>query len=263
MSEKTVHLVILAGASGFAEDKDEARHLRQEQIMPALERGESVIIDFGAVKYATQSYVHALLSEPLHKYGELLLDRLEFRNCSTTVQNVIGLVVDYTFSGFPDPELTSALRTASEPPRQVFISHAQSDGRLAKRIAEALQARRFRVWFDDEPLGGMRMGASWSRKLDAALRESDALLVLLTPAAAHSKSIEYEVSYALGSFAYRGRVVAVTLGASASPAKSEIQWNFPAIRLVQLSDANPGADDLDAIEQALLAGEPSLAAQCA
>ena len=96
-----IKLRLNAGIRGFAEDKDYARGLRQAKILPALESGNEVALDFGRVKYATQSFVHTLIGEALQKYGEPILDKLEFQNCSPQVRSVIELVVDYSLSGFP------------------------------------------------------------------------------------------------------------------------------------------------------------------
>lgn len=92
---------LAAGIAGFAEDKDYARTLRQEKILPGLESGGSVTLDFALVKYATQSFVHALIGEALKKHGEPVLDRIEFQNCTPQLQSVIELVVDYSLGGFP------------------------------------------------------------------------------------------------------------------------------------------------------------------
>ncbi len=97
--KKTIELK--PGIVGFAEDKDQARIIRLNTILPALERGDNIVIDFRHVKYATQSFIHALLGETLYKYGEDLLDRVEFKNCTPQLQSVIELVVDYSLGGFP------------------------------------------------------------------------------------------------------------------------------------------------------------------
>jgi hypothetical protein len=91
-----------SGVNGFAENKDQAKELRIRQILPALEQGSPVILDFAAVKYATQSFVHALIGEALQRQGEQALELIEFRNCSDAVRSVIELVVDYSLGGFVD-----------------------------------------------------------------------------------------------------------------------------------------------------------------
>jgi len=97
-----MRIQVPSGSNGFAEDKDEARVLRIEKLLPALERGEGILLDFSKVNYATQSYIHALVGEALQKFGDQVLDKLEFKNCSASVRSVIELVVDYSLAGFPD-----------------------------------------------------------------------------------------------------------------------------------------------------------------
>lgn len=95
-----IHIELRAAADRFAEDKDEARRLRLNKILPALQRGDQVVLDFAAVSYATQSYVHALIGEALRKHGDPVLQLLEFKNCSPAVRGVVELVVDYSLGGF-------------------------------------------------------------------------------------------------------------------------------------------------------------------
>jgi hypothetical protein len=89
---------------GFAEDKNEAKEIRVSRLMPALDKGEAVILDFAGVEYATQSYVHALIGEALKKFGDVVLDRIEFRDCSPQLRSLVELVVDYSLSGFPEQQ---------------------------------------------------------------------------------------------------------------------------------------------------------------
>jgi len=96
----TVTIEIPHGPRGFAEDKDVARNIRVSRVLPALEKGENVILDFTNVIFATQSFVHALIGQALKQYGEPVLDRIEFRNCSPQLRNIVDLVVDYSLGGF-------------------------------------------------------------------------------------------------------------------------------------------------------------------
>ena len=100
----TVQIVLKPGANRFAEDKEEARQIRLERVMPALERDDDVVLDFRNVSYATQSYIDALIGEVLQKHGEAALKNLEFKNCSGALKSVIELVVDYTLGGFPEKQ---------------------------------------------------------------------------------------------------------------------------------------------------------------
>lgn len=86
-------------AGSFAEDKDVAAGIRDGHLKPALESGQRIRLDFRAVEGATQSFVHALLSEPIRTKGPSVLDRIEFKNCNPTVRSVIEIVVEYSQLG--------------------------------------------------------------------------------------------------------------------------------------------------------------------
>jgi F0F1-type ATP synthase membrane subunit a len=83
----------------FAEDKDIARDLRKEQIQPALNRKEKVTIDFRNVSSATQSFIHALISEVIRVYGIDILEEISFQNCNSRIQTIIEIVVEYVQDG--------------------------------------------------------------------------------------------------------------------------------------------------------------------
>lgn len=79
----------------FAENKDAGREIRVTKILPALQQGEEVILDFDRVESATQSFIHSLISDALRQHGPQALDRIKFKSCSPTVKEMIGIVVEY------------------------------------------------------------------------------------------------------------------------------------------------------------------------
>jgi hypothetical protein len=86
---------VFAAAGDFAENKDVARQLRTEQLMPALDSGQKVVVDFEGVSLSTQSFIHALISDALRKHGARVLDNIQFRKCNPAVQALIATVCDY------------------------------------------------------------------------------------------------------------------------------------------------------------------------
>ncbi len=86
---------LIEHVGSFAENKDVARDLRLNNIIPALDRNEDVVIDFDGIDAATQSFVHALISDLIRRYGNDVLDSVAFKNCNETVQKIITIVVDY------------------------------------------------------------------------------------------------------------------------------------------------------------------------
>jgi hypothetical protein len=80
----------------FAEDKDAAASLRENIIRPAISVKEQVLLNFEGVSLATQSFVHALISDLLRTGGEEVLERLEFKGCAPGVRGIIETVVQYS-----------------------------------------------------------------------------------------------------------------------------------------------------------------------
>jgi hypothetical protein len=81
----------------FAENKDVAREIRQNFILPAIQNeDQSITVDFDGIDSSTQSFMHALISEVLQKHGETVLDRIEFKNCNKAIKSLIGTVVNYS-----------------------------------------------------------------------------------------------------------------------------------------------------------------------
>ena len=86
----------------FAANKDIARKLRVEKIIPSLENKEKVTIDFDKVEGATQSFIHALISDVLRKFGIDILDQIIFKTCNENVKAIITLVTRYMQAGLED-----------------------------------------------------------------------------------------------------------------------------------------------------------------
>ncbi len=83
-------------AGDFAENKDAARTLREERVRPLLVNGQEVVLDFKGVGLATQSFIHALLSDLIRTLGPDVLDLLAFRNCNENIEGLISIVIEYS-----------------------------------------------------------------------------------------------------------------------------------------------------------------------
>ncbi len=97
-----MRIELFALVGDFAEDKDAAAVLRESSIKPAISRREIVSLDFHYVTLATQSFMHALISDVLRVYGEDALDLLEFENCVEVVKGIISTVVQYSLDSLLD-----------------------------------------------------------------------------------------------------------------------------------------------------------------
>ncbi len=79
----------------FAGDKDEARSLRERLLEPALRAGESVDLEFQGVELATQSFIHALVSDLVRSRDLDALELMTFTNCNDSVRELVEIVVEY------------------------------------------------------------------------------------------------------------------------------------------------------------------------
>src|SRR3990167_6760114 len=89
----TIKLFPLTGS--FAENKDVAKAIRLNKILPALKKRQAIVLDFENVTGVTQSFIHALISDVLRKHGSEILDTISFKSCTETVQKIITIVIDY------------------------------------------------------------------------------------------------------------------------------------------------------------------------
>lgn len=82
-------------AGEFAENKDIAKQLRVEILMPELLKRKEVIVDFKGVKGATQSFIHALVSDPIREYKDIAFEKLAYKHCNDSVKEIIAIVYRY------------------------------------------------------------------------------------------------------------------------------------------------------------------------
>jgi hypothetical protein len=90
---KTIKIFEFAGS--FAQNKDKAKEIRQSYILPTLEKGKEIILDYKDVNDTTQSFTHALITEAIRLYGIDVLYKILFKNCNKSIQNIIEIVTRY------------------------------------------------------------------------------------------------------------------------------------------------------------------------
>ena len=79
----------------FAGNKDIAREIRLNEIVPFLNKEKTIILNFKDVDLATQSFIHALISDVIRKKGIDVLERIHFKGCNETIKKIIEIVIEY------------------------------------------------------------------------------------------------------------------------------------------------------------------------
>jgi hypothetical protein len=104
---------------------------------------------------------------------------------------------------------------------KVFLSYAKSDEKLARRIGDGLRHVGLTVW---DYRRDVLPGDLWAEKATKALRGSDAMVVLLTPDGVHSEQVRWEIEYALGSQAFKNRLIPVIIGSPDKIQRNSVPW---------------------------------------
>ena len=94
-----INIKLFERVGSFAENKDIARDIRVKEIIPALENNETVVLDFSKIDAATQSFMHALISDLIRKFGDDVLEKISFKSCNENVRKIIMIVIEYMQEG--------------------------------------------------------------------------------------------------------------------------------------------------------------------
>jgi hypothetical protein len=109
--------------------------------------------------------------------------------------------------------------------RSVFLSYASRDRDLAQKIGQKLSEAGLEVWDPDQEI---LPGADGMAELRAALDSASAIVVFISPDAMASRSVSYEIEYALGAKHLRGRLIPVTI----RPTK-DAPWILNSLQSIQ------------------------------
>jgi hypothetical protein len=78
----------------FEENVEEAARIRDSVITPAINEGRMVVLDFSGIRFATQSFVHALMYKVLRDCA-LIASSLSIANCTKSTREAILAVAGY------------------------------------------------------------------------------------------------------------------------------------------------------------------------
>jgi hypothetical protein len=130
----------------------------------------------------------------------------------------------------------------TEKGSKVFLSYARSDRDAVKKVGRQLQQAGFEIWDPDEEI---LPGADFSTELKTALDSAGAVVVFISPEAMDSRSVSYEIEYALGARHLRGRLIPVTI----RPTKNA-PWILGSLESVQYeSPSKTGRQIADLLSQ--------------
>ena len=105
---------------------------------------------------------------------------------------------------------------------RVFISHSDKDQAWANQIAQRLKEAGLQVW---DAADELYPGDNWHLEIGKALAAANAMIVLVSPAAAESKMLREEISYAIGVKKFKDRLIPVIVKPT-----SKMPWILKTMR---------------------------------
>jgi hypothetical protein len=131
---------------------------------------------------------------------------------------------------------------------KVFISYSSKDEALATRLVASLEDAGLDAWYQKREI---MPGDNWAEKIAQGLKESNAMVVLLTADALESDAVQSSISYALGEKAFNKRLIPVLVGDSKDFPSDRIPWIFKRLKTITLPRDDTNNDQFKQIVQVL------------
>ncbi len=128
---------------------------------------------------------------------------------------------------------------------KVFLSHAQKDYKLARKLGKRLATAGFAVWIAEDQIVP---GDNWAKKLGKALDDSELMVTLLTPGAMASDAVRQNIEYAIGAKRFAYRLFTVFVGPKDEVPK-DIPWILWRLAHRQVRSAKDFGTVAEAIRQ--------------
>ncbi len=79
--------------------------------------------------------------------------------------------------------------------KHIFISYKHEDGDFAENLVYKIKEAGFQTWVDND----LNAGDDWRTKIDQAIKDACALIVIMSPEARASEYVTYEWAFAWGA----------------------------------------------------------------
>jgi hypothetical protein len=93
-SEKRHYLHVYNFFGKHAEDKQAAINYRNRHLLPAVDSGQVVVVDFENVETSTHSFLNALLASPIRRMGMAAYKRIKVTRAIPDIRETIDYVLD-------------------------------------------------------------------------------------------------------------------------------------------------------------------------
>ena len=126
----------------------------------------------------------------------------------------------------------------------IFISYSRHDSEFVDRLIHELERRGYDAWVDREDIRG---GAAWGASISQAIRQCQAVIVVLSPRSASSDNVAKELSLADH---HKRPIIPLRFEPGAIPAALEFQ--LAGLQIIEFNRAG-FSNSVDQVVQALRA----------
>lgn len=102
---------------------------------------------------------------------------------------------------------------------KVFVTHAENDDSLARRVVRALGQAGLEVWDEEHEI---YPSDNWAKVIGEALEEAEAMVVLLTPEALNCTRVLRDIQFALCNIRFENRLISVLVDVDDNRAKEKL-----------------------------------------
>ncbi len=94
MSNERITISIQTYFGKYAEDKDKAKKIRDEKLLPALAENKSLIMDFEDIISAPHSLLNAMLATPIERLGLAAYKKIKIINAAPDIRETLDFIFD-------------------------------------------------------------------------------------------------------------------------------------------------------------------------
>jgi hypothetical protein len=77
---------------------DNALCFLQDEVVPFVHKGGSIVFDFMGVRNMNSSFSNALFANLIMREGVSVLEKVTFRNCNSSIKALINAALDFGYS---------------------------------------------------------------------------------------------------------------------------------------------------------------------
>jgi len=120
------------------------------------------------------------------------------------------------------------------PPKEVFLSHSNSDRNFADSLSKTLRKHGIPIWYSQTNILGAQQ---WHDEIGEALKRCDWFIVILSPHSVESMWVKREVMFALNSNGFANKIIPILYQ---SCDYDNLSWT---LSLFQIIDFTKDSDD--------------------